>query len=281
MNHHDADDDGRDHHDLSVADIDPQRVIRVVGAVVFVIFLLAVLSSTLGTIGAGERGVLLRFGGVTGTVKAEGLYAKFPFIEKIIKIPVQVLKIDTKASAASSDLQTVTAEIAVNYHVEPSSVAKIYQTYRLDFEDRIINPGIQEAVKAATAQFTAEQLITKRPAVRDAIESNLRAKIEPDGFHVDGVNIINFDFSPSFNQAIEAKVTAEQNALAAKNKLEQSKYEAQQQIAQAQGNAQSLTIEGEALRENPQTLQLRAIEKWNGILPTVTSGAIPFINIQK
>ncbi len=98
---------------------------------------------------------------------------------------------------------------------------------------------------------------------------------------VDEFNIVNFEFSKVFNEAIEAKVTAEQQALAAKNKLEQIKFEAEQKVAEAKGKAEAITIESNALRSNPQILELRALEKWNGVLPQVTGGAIPFINLPK
>jgi regulator of protease activity HflC (stomatin/prohibitin superfamily) len=116
--------------------------------------------------------------------------------------------------------------------------------------------------------------------VRDEIKSLLSEKLSANGITVKEVNIVNFNFSQSFNEAIEAKVTAEQNALAAKNKLEQVKFEASQAIAEAEGKAKALQIEGQALSSNPQVKELRAIEKWNGILPQVTGDSVPFINIR-
>jgi len=136
-------------------------------------------------------------------------------------------------------------------------------------------------VKAGTAKFTAEELITRREQVREVTKQFLREKLEPRGIIVDEFNIVNFAFSNTFNSAIEAKVTAEQSALAAKNKLEQIKFEADQRIAEARGKAEAIHVESEALRDNPQILELRALEKWDGVLPQVTGGAIPFINLQK
>jgi regulator of protease activity HflC (stomatin/prohibitin superfamily) len=105
-------------------------------------------------------------------------------------------------------------------------------------------------------------------------------KLNPRGIIVDDFNIVDFEFSESFNQAIELKVTAEQSALAAKNKLEQVKFEADQQVAEAQGKADALRIEASALQSNPQILQLRAIEKWDGQMPAVIGGgATPFVDV--
>ncbi len=125
-----------------------------------------------------------------------------------------------------------------------------------------------------------EELITKREEVRDDIKAHLVEKLTPTGILVEQFSITNFNFSPSFNKAIEDKVTAEQNALAAKNKLAQVQFEAQQAVEEATGKAKALQIEGQALSQNPAVKELRAIEKWNGVLPQVTGNATPFINLK-
>ncbi|MEO5927766.1 MAG: prohibitin family protein [Patescibacteria group bacterium] len=232
-----------------------------------------------GTINAGERGVLLRWGAVTGKVLGEGLYFRVPIMDRVITMDVQVQKEQVEASAASKDLQSVNSTVAVNFHISPDVVTHIYQDIGVDYKSRLIDPALQEAVKSSTAKYTAEELITKREAVRDDIKAHLMGKLEPKGILVDDFNIVDFNFSDSFNAAIEAKVTAEQSALAAKNKLEQIKFEATQDVESAKGRAEALRIESEAIKSNPQVLELRAIEKWDGRLPAVTSGATPFINI--
>lgn len=260
---------------------------KLIKHIVVLIVALVLIWSSFGTISAGEKGIKTRFGAVTGKIYDAGLYVKLPFIEKVIPMNVQTQKEQTEASAASSDLQNVNATIAVNYSVDPTQVATIYKTIGIDFKNRVIDPAIQENVKAVTANFTAEQLVTKREEVRDQIQTKLTEKLKTFGILVESFSIVNFNFSPSFNQAIEAKVTAEQNALAAKNKLEQVKYEAQQAVEKATGNASAIRVEANALQQNPSVLKLReienqgkAIEKWNGNLPNVTGGAVPFINVQ-
>lgn len=233
-----------------------------------------------GTVGAGERGVRLRFSAVIGNVVSEGLYFRIPFVERVVIMDVKTQKEEVGASAASKDLQTVSATVALNYSVMPDSVVSVYQTIGVDYKARIVDPAIQEAVKASTAKFTAEELITKREEVGADIRAHLTEKLTSSGIKVEGFSIINFDFSKSFNQAIEDKVTAEQNALAAKNKLEQIKYEKEQAIVSAQGRAEALRIESNAISSNEKVLELRAIEKWDGVLPQVTSGAVPFINLK-
>jgi regulator of protease activity HflC (stomatin/prohibitin superfamily) len=256
--------------------------LKVYAIIAAIVLLLLLLGNPLGTIGAGERGILLRFNAVTGTIYDEGLYFRWPLMERVIVIDIKLQKEQVDATAASKDLQTVSSDVAFNFHINPDQVATIYQEVGVDYKQRIIDPTLQESVKAATAKFTAEELITRREVVREETKVLLRAKLEPRGIMVDEFNIVNFGFSPSFNSAIEAKVTAEQSALAAKNKLEQIKFEAEQRIAEARGKAEAITVESNALRSNPQILELRALEKWDGVLPQVTgSGGVPFINIQR
>jgi prohibitin 2 len=235
-----------------------------------------------GTISAGERGVHLRFNAVTGKVFGEGLYFRFPMMESVQMMDIKIQKVQDTSAAASKDLQTVHSTVALNFHIDPARVANIYQDVGLQYIDRIIDPAMQEAIKGSTAKFTAEELITKREQVRDDIKTQLRARLKEHDILVDEFNIVNFEFSKVFNDAIEAKVTAEQQALAAKNKLEQIKFEADQRVAEAKGKAEAITVESNALRSNPQILELRALEKWNGVLPQVTgNGGIPFINLPK
>jgi len=248
-----------------------------------VILILAVIVVSVfwpfGTVGAGERGVLTRWGAVTGKVFGEGLFVRIPISDHIVVMDVKIQKEQVEASAASADLQSVSSVVALNFHINPEKVASIYQDVGADYKIRLIDPALQESVKAVTAKYTAEELITKREEVRDEIKAHLNDKLPPRGIEVDDFNIVDFNFSESFNQAIEAKVTAEQSALAAKNKLEQIKFEAEQQAAEAQGKADAIRIESAALKDNPQVLQLRALEKWDGQLPAVMTGALPFLDV--
>jgi regulator of protease activity HflC (stomatin/prohibitin superfamily) len=248
---------------------------------ILILFVVVIpLISGFGTIGAGERGVRLRFSAVTGNVLDEGLYFQIPFVDRVVTMSVQIEKNEASADAASKDLQSVSTTVAVNYHLDPTRVDSVYQEFRNEYQSRIIDPSIQEAVKSAIALYTAEELITKRTDVREAIKTKVKEKIEPNGIILDELNIVNFSFSKSFNVAIEKKVTAEQEAFAAQNKLEQVKFEAQQQIEEAKGKAEAIRIEAEALKKSPAVLQLRALEKWDGVLPKVTGENVPFINVQ-
>lgn len=233
-----------------------------------------------GTVSAGHRGVVLRMGAVKGEIKGEGFYTKTPWVESVKEMDVRQQKEQVVTEGASKDLQTVHATIALNLALSPTKCAEVYQTIGIDYLDKIVAPTMQEGIKAVLAQYTAEELVSKREVVRDAIAKHISEKLMPYGIRTEALNIVNFNFSPSFNQAIEAKVTAEQNALAAKNLLAQKEYEAQQAVATAKGKAESMQIESAALAKNPQVLQLRALEKWDGVLPRVSGGAVPFIDVK-
>jgi regulator of protease activity HflC (stomatin/prohibitin superfamily) len=246
------------------------------------IILLLILS--VGFVPVGYRGIATRFGNVTGRIRGQGIFFKFPLVNGNKNIEVRVQKKSIQATAASKDLQSVSAEVALNFRLEPSRLVSLYQELGMDYDDRIIVPALQESVKATTAKYTAEELITKRTEVREGIKQLMIDKMGNNGIVVEDFNIVDFDFSESFNKAIEAKVTAEQDALAAKNKLEQVKYEAEQRIAKAKGEAEAIKIQSEAIQSQggANYVQLKAIEKWQGDVPTYMMGtSVPFVNLNK
>jgi len=260
----------------------PKNIIRI--AVAIVVLILVWVLSPFTIVNAGERGVVLSWGAVTGKVLAEGLHWRTPIVQKIVKVDVAIQKEEVTASAATKDLQTVTSKVALNYHVGESTVVDVYRQFRSDFKTKFIDPALQEAVKATTAKYTAEELITKREAVRDDIKNLINEKLSQHGIVVDEFNIVDFDFSAQFNAAIEAKVTAEQSALAAKNKLDQVKYEAEQRVAQATAEAEAIRIQAQAIQQQggENYVNLKAIEKWDGKLPQqfVPGSALPFITLK-
>jgi len=247
----------------------------VIGLVTLILFF-----GAWGTVGAGQRGILLQFGAVQDKVLNEGLYFKIPFVQKVQIMDVKIQKAEVPVSAASKDLQIATSVVAINYHLVPDSVNKIWQDVGKLYKERIIDPSVQEVVKATTALYTAEELITKREAVKEDIKYNIRERLLVHHIYVDEFNIVDFDFSEAFNEAIEAKVTAEQLKLKADRDLERIEVEAKQRVADAKGKAEAIRIEAMALRENAQIVELRWIEKWNGNVPTYWGNATPFIGLK-
>jgi regulator of protease activity HflC (stomatin/prohibitin superfamily) len=236
-------------------------------------------------VGAGEVGVMLNFGAVQETVLGEGLHFRIPIVQKIIIMDVKVQKAETDTIAASADLQDVTSTLVLNYHIIPDKANIVYQSLGIHFKDRIIDPAILEVVKAVSANYTAEELITKRPEVSEAMRANLSDRLLKNNIAVDAFSIASFSFSKTFAEAIEAKQTAEQLALKAKRDLDRIKIEAQQTITAAKAEAESLRLQKANISTDLIELRkieanLKAIEKWNGILPKVTgSGSVPFIGV--
>lgn len=249
-----------------------------ISSIALLVVLLIIAYSSFEIVGAGERGVVFsKFGGVQRSVRGEGLQLKIPFIHTIIPIDVRIQKSETGATASSKDLQTVSSRIALNYHIAPDRASQVYQEVGAFYKERLIDPSVQEAVKAVAAQFTAEELITRRAEVSTLIKETLSERLMPRNIIVDEFNIVDFNFSDVFNQAIEAKQTAEQEALKAQRDLERIKIEADQKVTSAKAEAESQRLQRETITET--ILQLRAIEKWDGVLPQVTSGAVPFIDL--
>jgi regulator of protease activity HflC (stomatin/prohibitin superfamily) len=250
----------------------------IIAVFIIVVVVASVVLGSIATVGAGHRGVLLTWGKVESVVLGEGISFITPYVNQVVQMSVQTQKYSASASSASKDLQDVSTEVTLNYRIEANRANWIYQNLGLDYENRIIQPAIQEAVKASTAQFTAEELITQRPIVKAKIESALKDRMLNYSIIMETVSITDFKFSPSFSQAIEAKVTAQQLALKAENDLQRIQVEAQQAVAQAQGQAnatitkavaeaQAIRITGEALKENPQLVQLEWVKRWSGTMP--------------
>ncbi|MFT6134968.1 MAG: regulator of protease activity HflC (stomatin/prohibitin superfamily) [Cyclobacteriaceae bacterium] len=236
-------------------------------------------------IGAGERGIVQNFGAVQDDVLNEGIHFRIPIMQTVIIMDVKIQKALTDAASASSDLQDVDMSVALNYHIIPETANLLYQTIGTQYKDRIIDPAIQEVMKAVSARYTAEELITKRPAVSAEMQEALTSRLLRSNISVDAFSIVQFSFSETFTDAIEAKQTAEQNALKAKRDLDRIKVEAEQTVAAATAEAEALGLQ--KMNITPDLIELRkieanlkAIEKWNGILPQVTgAGAIPFIGV--
>lgn len=259
----------------------------VIGIIIGVILLIAiVIFASITTVPTGYVGVKTRFGQVQNDVIQEGLNTKAPFIESIVKIDCRTKKIETETSTASKDLQEVSLNVAVNYNVNKETANNLYKEVGTTYEDVIVNPSILESVKAITAQYTAEELITKRAEVSNKMQELLEEKIENRGFNIVDFNIIDLNFSEAYNQAIEKKQVAEQEAKQAEYELQKAKVENEKKIAEAEANAKVMEVQNASTTENALKLkeleiQQKFIEKWNGQLPTYSSDAIPFLNISK
>ncbi|MGH8215150.1 MAG: prohibitin family protein [Rhodanobacteraceae bacterium] len=230
------------------------------------------------TVGPGERGVLMTFGAVEHGVLVPGLHMKIPFVQTVKLMNVQIQKSETSETAASRDLQDVTTKVAVNWSITAGDAEWVYERLgdETQLTDKVIAPIVSNAVKAVAARYDAEQLVEKRDVVRDQIQQQIVGALAQYKVQVQGVNITNFNFSDDYAKAIEQKQVAQQRAQQAEYDLARTKVQAQQEVAQAQGQAQAQKLLQTTL--TPEIIRLKAVDKWNGVLPQVTGGgAVPFI----
>ncbi len=221
-------------------------------------FLLCVRS-----VDAGQVGVITRFGEINREAQS-GLAIKLPWpLERMHRMDTRIQKQQEISTAATSDLQDVNATLAINYALNRERATNVYKEIGPEYRDRVIVPAVQESFKAATAQYTASELLTKRPEVKEKALQAIKARVEPYGIRVDDLSIVNFSFSSEFTRATEAKQVAAQEAERAKFNLERAKLDAEAQNAQKQ----SLS---------PELLQKMAIEKWDGKMPQYVGGGTVF-----
>ncbi len=244
-----------------------------------------VLGSSATIVPAGHTGVVLTLGQVSQNGLSEGFHFKIPFIQSVQTISNKIQVYETPASAVSKDLQTVSSTLAVNYRLSSGMSAQMYQNVGLDYENVLIAPVVQESLKAATSKYTAEELITKRTAVGDEVKTELDNKLKDYGIHIEKFNIVNFDFSAEFNAAIEAKQVAEQNLIKTQTEQQQqiviAEAEAKKKVLAAEAEAKAILAKAQAQADanklieaslSNKVLMYNQIDKWDGVMPKVTSG---------
>ncbi|MBY9077014.1 prohibitin family protein [Paenibacillus sp. HN-1] len=257
---------------------------KMIGVAVAVVLVLLIGGNAFSSVEYGHVGLYKTFGKLDDQVLSPGMHLKIPFIQSVIQVNTQVTKSETDTSASSKDLQPVSTHVAVNFSVNKESAFNLMNNIGGSFDSVIINPAIQEIVKEVTARYPAEDLITRRDIVAGEISELLTKRLAKYDLIVNDINIVNFKFSDAFNQSIEAKQVAQQQALKAENDLKRVQIEAKQKVAQAQAEAESLKLKKQEV--TPELVQLKQIEvqekaldKWDGKLPSVTGGATPFIDL--
>ena len=262
-------------------------------------------SSFFVVVESGHVGVIRTLGAVKPNPLPEGFHFKKPIMDVVEQVDVRLATASSKAASASKDLQTVHTDVTLQYSMNGSIAPQVYQKIgpRAMVSSVVVEPAIQESVKAVTAQYTAEQLVTNRAEVKlkiqEAISNFVHKTLEEKGLTsavtIANVAITDFEFSPEFNRAIELKVKAEQEALQAKNEKLKRVTQAEAAAAEkklgadadayeievnSKSRADAIKREAEALKNNPELIQLRLAEKWNGELPKFTGNATPFIDLK-
>ena len=269
---------------------------KIVAGVIVGIGAIVLGMSSVATVPVGSTGVVLSMGKVTGKTMSEGLNFKTPFVVSVVSMSNMVQKLDAEAYATSKDLQAITSDVTVNYHLAAERSAAMYQNVGKDYADTLLQPAVQEVIKSVMAQYSAEQLITNRSAVSVAISDGLSEKVSNYGIIVDEFNIVNFSFSAEFDAAIEAKQIAEQNKIKAQTEKDKKVIDAEAQAAEkkiaAQADAEAIRLKAEAEAEaiklkaeaqaeanallnnslSKNVLYYQQLQKWDGKYPNTIAG---------
>lgn len=275
-----------------------EKMVKVlIGIGVAVVLLIILLCASITSVPVGSTGVVIRFGSTTGQTMTDGWHFKVPFIESVVDISNKVMKTDVAADSISRDLQAITSNISINYHLAAENSSDIYKRVGLTYEDTLLQPAIQEAVKAVMAKYSAEELITNRSVVSSEIGEEIRTKISTYGIIIDEFNLTNFSFSDEFDAAIEAKQIAEQDKIKAATEKEKKTIEAEAAAAEktiaAEAEAEAIKTKAEAEAEaiktkadaqadankkirdslSKEVLENKKLETWDGVLPKVSAGS--------
>lgn len=255
------------------------KIVKWVLLAILLIFIIITFFNSFKTIPTGFVGVKTRFGQVQDTMLNEGLNLKVPFIEKIVLMDCRTQKTEYTMEASSKDLQKISNfKIAINYNITNDTANKLYRSVGVDYKSIIVEPAIQEAMKATVANYTAEELITKRNEVSEFALDKLSPKLQENGITLTSLNILDLSFSEEFDTAVEQKQIVEQETQKAQYELEKAKVENQKKIENAQADAEVMAAQNSQITDNYLRLkeienQKAMIEKWNGQLPTTMTGS--------
>jgi len=265
--------------------------LRTVGMIILLVIIIIVLWGTFVIIPAGHRGVVLFWGSVENRIMGEGLNFKVPIAENVIKVDVKVQPHPFKEiDASSKEYQMVKMTGMMNFHIDPSFVNDLYQKVGLDFADKVIDPAFNDFVKEVVPTYPIGEILPKREEIRKRAMTKLGDNLSRYHIIVDDIYFANIRFSPGYEGAVEAKQVAQQQVETQKQVLAQREIEAQQKVATAKGEAESILVvaQGQAKANDalarsisPILVQYKGIEKWNGILPQVSGGAVPLIDLGK
>ncbi len=248
--------------------LEDKLIKKIIVCSVISLILIITLITSMKIVDVSNKGVVVVLGKVVN-VYDEGIHLTTPFVTSVIQIPTREQREDSEMEVSSKDIQTIKIDAAVIYSVNPEKVKDLYTKTGKNYKDVIIKPSINEVINSVIAQYNIEEFIEKRPEISQRIKNELLERLSGYGILIRDAMIVNHDFSDSFNDAIEKKKVAEQQALEEKNKLAAVKYQAEQQIEKAKGEAEAMRIKKAELTS--ELLQQQYIDKWDGKMPQVMS----------
>lgn len=265
---------------------------KIIVTVIVILLAIIVIANCVTIVQPGHTGVVVTLGKVNETVLQEGLHFKIPFVQNVVMIDNRITKLEVDTEAFSSDLQTVDTRLAINYRVDTSKSYSIYKNIGAGYEAVLVEPAVNEVLKAIVAQYSAEESVTNRTLISTGLVEGLNEKLNDIGLYVTDVNIINFEFSEAYITAIEEKQVAQQELLKAETekqtKITNAEAEAEAMKVKAEGEAEALKITASAEAEANATIaeslteeliRYQKVDRWNGELPKVTGGSGTFMDV--
>ena len=256
----------------------PSTVAKLIGIAIIIFIVIIVISGGTYVVEPGYRGVEVTLGQVSPIFRPQGFGFKKPFVTTIVPVMIKQQTRGVQAACYSSDLQQVSMDLQVLYRIPESSVVKIYQGYAGDPFDSLIAPRVQEAMKEVTALESAEEIVKTRETIKEKALEAARQKVGTM-LVIDDVVIQNIDLTKQLEDAIEAKMVQEQEADKAKFTQQKAQIEADTVVITAKGEAEAIRIRGEALKQNPNFIQLQLVEKWDGKSPLVVGNGASGANM--
>ena len=245
----------------------------------FILFLIVFQPMTI--VGVGERGVKVTLGQTSPVALEEGVHFVMPFISTVKKMNVKTVKSNIATMAQSKDIQQARIVYVVNYNLQPENAPKMWRTVGRDYVSVVVMPTVEGIVKDTIGKWNAQDIVANREKVASEVLFKLNEKLGPKYINVSDFQITEIQYSQAFEQAIESKVTAEQEALKAKNKTVQVQEEARQKIIASEAEAKSMAIRAQALTQNKNLVEYEAVQKWDGKLPQYMMGnSVPFVHLK-
>ena len=244
---------------------------------------LILLFGTFFTVSEGQKALITTFGKASNTIYGAGIHMKLPLIQHVKRFDVKTIRADYKTQTYTKDIQTATIIVSYSYNLIANDIVQTYKEYGNDWQERILYPNLEQAVKAEVGTWNADTMVANRDKVAEDILKSLQDRMLAHNYPVSITNfqMINIDYSSQFEQAIEKKVIAEQAALEEANRTKQVEQTSKQKVVAAKAEAESMRIRANALAQNPKLVSYEAVQKWNGKLPQIMAGnSTPILDLR-
>ena len=256
-----------------------RKLLGIPVAIFCLLVVFIILCNPFVMVGPGERGIKITLGEVQNESLGEGLHTIFPFVQKFRTMDVKTQRNTLETQVYTKDIQTARITYVINYNLQPDSVYKLFREVGMDYETKILTPVVEGTIKDIIGKWNAQDLISNREKATSDILQKLQQQLKSNYINVTDFQMTEIAYSKVFEQAIESKVTAEQEAQRAKNKTVQVQEEARQKVIAAEAEARSMAIRAQALSQNKSLVQYEAVQKWDGKMPQYMLGnSVPFIN---